>query len=239
MASESLREPRIELHARTLRIFEHARVQITAQKPPSMLGYNKKGRFEYFVFGGILGDKPAKRRTESIINELKQNKIKFEERNLGTVRMPTDNAVYASKKILEGNADFSKDALRVSFQGKNIKDVLNLTIDEALEIFKTDTLIVRKLKFLEEVGLGYLVLGQKSGSLSGGEAQRVRVANILSKKLGDRSVYVFDTPSRGLHLKDIPVLIDVFKKIVNKNNTILIADNREEIFDYCDYKIEI
>ena len=98
---------------------------------------------------------------------------------------------------------------------------------------------MRKLKFLEEVGLGYLVLGQKSGSLSGGEAQRVRVANILSKKLGDRSVYIFDTPSRGLHFKDLPVLINVFRRIIDKNNTILIADNREEIFDYCDYRIDL
>ncbi|PIT88509.1 MAG: hypothetical protein COU29_01865 [Candidatus Magasanikbacteria bacterium CG10_big_fil_rev_8_21_14_0_10_36_32] len=144
-----------------------------------------------------------------------------------------------SKNILENKNNFSKKILKVNFKGKNIKDIINLTIDEALEIFKTNTLIVRKLKFLQEVGLGYLVLGQKSGSLSGGEAQRVRIANILSKKLGDRSVYIFDTPTRGLHLKDIPVLINVFKKIIDKNNTILIADNREEIFNYCDYQINL
>ncbi|MFH1661485.1 MAG: ATP-binding cassette domain-containing protein [Candidatus Falkowbacteria bacterium] len=144
-----------------------------------------------------------------------------------------------SKNILETKKDFPKNILKVRFQGKNIKDVTNLTIDEALKIFKTNSLIVRKLKFLQEVGLGYLVLGQKSNSLSGGEAQRVRIAKILSKKLSDRSVYIFDTPTRGLHLKDIPVLIDVFRKIVNKNNTILIADNREEIFNYCDYKKEL
>jgi len=144
-----------------------------------------------------------------------------------------------SKKILEGAGSFLKDVLKVFFQDKNINDVMHLTIDEALETFKTDSLIVRKLKFLQEVGLGYLTLGQKSNSLSGGEAQRVRVAKILSKKLGDRSVYIFDTPSRGLHLKDIPVLVNVFRKIVDKNNTILIADNREELFDYCDYKIDL
>ena len=144
-----------------------------------------------------------------------------------------------SKNILEGKSDFSKDVLNVRFQKKNIKEVANLTIDEALELFQADTLIVRKLKFLQEVGLGYLVLGQKSGSLSGGEAQRVRVANILSKKLGDRSVYIFDTPTRGLHLKDIPVLVAVFRKIIHKNNTILIADNREEIFNYCDHRINL
>jgi excinuclease ABC subunit A len=144
-----------------------------------------------------------------------------------------------TNKILNGEENFSEKVLSIIFQGKNIKDVMNLTIDEALEIFASDTLIVRKLRFLQEVGLGYLVLGQKSGSLSGGEAQRVRIAKILSKKLGDRSVYIFDTPSRGLHLKDIPILISVFRKIIDKNNTILIADNREEIFDYCDYKIDL
>jgi len=144
-----------------------------------------------------------------------------------------------SKNILDSKSDFPKDVLKIRYRGKNIKDVANMTIDEALEIFKTDALIVRKLKFLQEVGLGYLVLGQKSGSLSGGEAQRVRVAKILSKKLGDRSVYIFDTPTRGLHLKDIPVLINVFRKIINKNNTILIADNREEVFHYCDYRINL
>lgn len=144
-----------------------------------------------------------------------------------------------SKDILEEKSGFLRDTLKVLFHGKNIKDVADMTIDEALEIFKTDALIVRKLKFLQEVGLGYLVLGQKSNSLSGGEAQRVRVAKILSKKLGDRSVYIFDTPTRGLHLKDVPVLVNVFRKIINKNNTILIADNREEIFNYCDYKINL
>ncbi len=144
-----------------------------------------------------------------------------------------------SKNILEEKSDFPKDILNVCFKGKNIKDVMSLTIDEALELFKTDSLIVRKLKFLQEVGLGYLVLGQKAGSLSGGEAQRVRMAKILSKKLGDRSVYIFDTPTRGLHLKDIPVLVSIFRKIIEKNNTILIADNREEIFNFCDYKINL
>jgi excinuclease ABC subunit A len=116
---------------------------------------------------------------------------------------------------------------------------MEMTIDEALDVFKDDTLIVRKLKFLEEVGLGYLVLGQKSASLSGGEAQRVRVSNILSKKLQDRCVYIFDTPSRGLHMKDIPVMMNVFRKIIGKNNTILIADNREDVFEHCDYRIEL
>lgn len=144
-----------------------------------------------------------------------------------------------TKSILNNTSNFSEKALRVFYNGKNIRDVMEMTIDEALEIFKNDSLIVRKLSFLKEVGLGYLVLGQKSSSLSGGEAQRVRVARILSKKLGDRCVYIFDTPSRGLHLKDIPVMIQVFRKIINKNNTILISDNREELTNLCDYVVKL
>ncbi len=144
-----------------------------------------------------------------------------------------------SKSILEWKSDFPKDVLSVHFGKRDIKDVMGVTIDEALEMFSADSLIVRKLKFLQEVGLGYLVLGQKSNSLSGGEAQRVRMANILSRKLGDRMVYIFDTPSKGLHFKDMPVLINIFRRIVSKNNTILIADNREEIFGYCDYRIDL
>ncbi len=144
-----------------------------------------------------------------------------------------------NKKILDGTEKFSKNALKILYKEKNIGDVAGMTIDEALEIFKDNPLIVRKLSFLQEAGLGYLVLNQKSGSLSGGEAQRVRIANILSKKLGDRAVYIFDTPSRGLHLKDIPVMMNIFKKIINKNNTILIADNREEVMNSCDYVVNL
>ncbi|MFA5022674.1 MAG: ATP-binding cassette domain-containing protein, partial [Candidatus Paceibacterota bacterium] len=124
---------------------------------------------------------------------------------------------------------------------KNIshRELEKKTIDEALVIFKDNSIITRKLGFLKEVGLGYLTLGQKSGTLSGGEAQRVRLAKILSKKLGDRCVYILDTPSRGLHLSDLPTLNKVFQKIVDKNNTVLIADNREELIKNSDFNIKL
>ena len=122
---------------------------------------------------------------------------------------------------------------------KNVDDVSKMTVDQAINLFSETPLIVRKLGFLQEVGLGYLTLGQKSGTLSGGEAQRVRLAKILSKKLGDRCVYILDVPSRGLHLSNIPVLINVFRKIIDKNNTVLIAENREELIDNCDYVINL
>ncbi|EKD23671.1 MAG: Excinuclease ABC, A subunit, partial [uncultured bacterium] len=117
--------------------------------------------------------------------------------------------------------------------------VLEMTIDEAVELFAENSLVVRKLGFLQEVGLGYLELGQRSNTLSGGEAQRVRLAKILSKKLSDRCVYILDIPSRGLHLSNLPTLMKVLQKIIDKNNTVLIAENREEIINNCDYCIEL
>ena len=111
--------------------------------------------------------------------------------------------------------------------------------DEAIEMFADSKLIKRKLGFLHEVGLGYITLGQKFSTLSGGEAQRVRLAKILSKKLGDRCVYILDTPTKGLHLSDLPVLIGVLQKIIDKNNTVLIADNKVEMISKSDYCWEI
>lgn len=115
-----------------------------------------------------------------------------------------------------------------------IEKLLAMTIDDAIDLFVDVPLIVRKLGFLREVGLGYLALGQRSGTLSGGEAQRVKLAKILSKKLGDRCVYILDVPSRGLHLSDLPILIAVLQKIIDKNNTVLIAENREELINNSD-----
>ncbi len=127
----------------------------------------------------------------------------------------------------------------IRYNNKAIFDILNMTIDQAIDLFSSHPLIVRKLSFLQEVGLGYLTLGQKSGTLSGGEAQRVRLAKILSKKLGDRCIYILDTPSKGLHLANLPVLVKVFQKIIDKNNTVLIAENKEELIANCDYEINL
>jgi excinuclease UvrABC ATPase subunit len=122
---------------------------------------------------------------------------------------------------------------------KNVDDVSKMTVDQAINLFSESPLIVRKLGFLQEVGLGYLTLGQKSGTLSGGEAQRVRLAKILSKKLGDRCIYILDVPSRGLHLSNLSVLVKVFQKIIDKNNTVLIAENKEELINNCDYVVNL
>ncbi len=125
------------------------------------------------------------------------------------------------------------------FSKKSIFDVLGMTMDEAWDLFKENALISRKINFLREVGLGYLVVGQPAASLSGGEAQRVRLAKVLSKKLSDRCLYILDTPSRGLHLSDLESLLKTFYGIIDKNNTILIADNKKELINKADFAFEV
>lgn len=157
--------------------------------------------------------------------------------------LPESKKLKLNKTYFSFNTKLGKEKItkieKVRFKNKSIFDVLEMTIDEAVELFKDHLLVVRKLRFLQEVGLGYLTLNQKSGTLSGGEAQRVRLAKILSKKLGDRCIYILDVPSRGLHLSDLPTLVKVFQKIIDKNNTVLIAENREELINNCDFVIKL
>ncbi|MFC1802154.1 ATP-binding cassette domain-containing protein [Patescibacteria group bacterium] len=123
-----------------------------------------------------------------------------------------------TKGIIDGNETFSPMVLSVKYKNLSIGDLLSMTVNEVADVFSDSSLVKRKLEFLQEVGLGYLTLGQKSDSLSGGEAQRVRLAKVLSKKLGDRCVYILDNPTKGLHLSDLPILVKVLQKIIDKNN---------------------
>jgi len=144
-----------------------------------------------------------------------------------------------TKNIIESKETFSSRVLSAKYKNVSIGDLLELTIDEVVKIFSESKLVKRKLGFLQEVGLGYLTLGQKSDSLSGGEAQRVRLAKVLSKKLGDRCIYILDTPTKGLHLSDLPTLVQVLQKIIDKNNTVLVADNKIEIINNSDHTIDM
>lgn len=137
------------------------------------------------------------------------------------------------------SGEVGRKVAQVLYRGRSISDVMQMTIDEAIALFSDNQLIARKLGLLQEVGLGYLELGQQSNTLSGGEAQRVRLAKILSKKLGDRCIYILDIPSRGLHLSDLPTLMRVLQKIIDKNNTVLIAENKEEVIRNCDHVIRL
>lgn len=162
-------------------------------------------------------------------------------------------AVYAglpisrSRKLTAGYFSFNKslsraksDAVKqVKYKGVSIRQLENKTVNQAVRLFADQPLVVRKFGFLQDVGLGYLRLGQRSGSLSGGEAQRVRLARVLSKKLGDRCIYILDNPARGLHLSDLAVLVRILRGVVEKGNTVLIAENREEIRAGCDHLIRL
>jgi excinuclease ABC subunit A len=132
---------------------------------------------------------------------------------------------------------YNKKVLTIKYNGKNIADVNKMTVEEALILFKNESKVSRYLNFLSFTALDYLVLGQPSYSLSGGELQRIKIASQLGKKLGDRSIYILDIPSRGLDSQMLPKLYSSLKDLVQKNNTVLIAENNPEIAGRSDWLI--
>jgi len=134
---------------------------------------------------------------------------------------------------------FNQETLTVEYKGKNIADVLEMTVEEALEFFKAIPGLYQKLKTLNEVGLGYIQLGQPAPSLSGGEAQRVKLATELSKKGTGKTLYILDEPTTGLHLDDIKKLIFVLKGLVDKGNTVLCVEHNLSIIKNSDYVIDL
>ena len=134
---------------------------------------------------------------------------------------------------------YNRETLEVRYKGKSINDVLNLTISEALAFFENIPSITQKIKTLEEVGLGYLTLGQASTTLSGGEAQRVKLAAELSKKDTGKTLYILDEPTTGLHFEDIKVLMDVLNKLVDKGNTVLIIEHNLDVIKLADHIIDV
>ena len=134
---------------------------------------------------------------------------------------------------------YNRETLEVRYKGKSINDVLNLTISEALIFFENIPSITQKIKTLEEVGLGYLTLGQASTTLSGGEAQRVKLAAELSKKDTGKTLYILDEPTTGLHFEDIKVLMEVLNKLVDKGNTVLIIEHNLDVIKLADHIIDV
>ena len=129
--------------------------------------------------------------------------------------------------------------LQVCFKEKNISDVLELTVNQAVMFFEKVPIIYRKLKALENVGLGYIRLGQSATTFSGGEAQRIKLATELSKKETGRTLYILDEPTTGLHFADIQVLMKVLNYIVDKGNTVLVIEHNLDIIKVADYIIDI
>ena len=138
-----------------------------------------------------------------------------------------------------GGKRYNRETLEVKFKGKSIADVLDMTINQAVEFFDAIPAILNKIKVLQEVGLGYIKLGQPSSTLSGGECQRVKLAAELSKKDTGKSLYILDEPTTGLHFEDIKILLSVLDKLVQKRNTVITTDHNLDVIKCADYIIDL
>lgn len=198
-------------------VFSEIRSLFT-QTPEAMIRGYKPGRFSFNVSGG---------RCETC-----------EGSGVRTIEMSFLPDVYVECETCQGKR-FNRETLEIRYKGKSISDVLNMTVDEAVEFFENIPKIFRKVKALQDVGLGYITLGQQSTTLSGGEAQRIKLAGELSKKDTGNTFYILDEPTTGLHFEDIRVLMEVIDKLVNKGNTVLIIEHNMDVIKLADYIIDI
>ena len=134
---------------------------------------------------------------------------------------------------------FNRETLEIKYKGKSISDVLSMTISEGCNFFKNVPKIHSKLKTINEVGLGYIKIGQSSTTLSGGEAQRVKLASELSKRDTGRTLYILDEPTTGLHFEDIRILLNVLNKLVDRGNTVIIIEHNLDVIKQVDYLIDL
>jgi excinuclease ABC subunit A len=188
------------------------------QTPEAMIRGYKPGRFSFNVKGG---------RCETC-----------EGSGVRTIEMSFLPDVYVECETCMGKR-FNRETLEIRYKGKSISDVLNMTVDEAVEFFENIPKIYRKVKTIQDVGLGYITLGQQSTTLSGGEAQRIKLATELSKKDTGNTFYILDEPTTGLHFEDIRVLMDVINVLVDKGNTVLIIEHNLDVVKLADYVIDI
>ncbi|MGB0177600.1 MAG: excinuclease ABC subunit UvrA, partial [Owenweeksia sp.] len=146
--------------------------------------------------------------------------------------------VYVPCETCQGKR-FNRETLEIRFKGKSIADVLDMSVNSAVEFFESIPKIYNKLRTLRDVGLGYITLGQQSTTLSGGEAQRVKLATELSKRDTGQTLYILDEPTTGLHFEDVRVLMDVLDKLVNKGNTVLVIEHNMDVIKLADHIIDI
>lgn len=198
-------------------VFTEIRNLFTMTSESMIRGY-KAGRFSFNVKGG---------RCETC-----------EGSGVRTIEMNFLPDVYVECETCQGKR-FNRETLEIRFKGKSISDVLNMTVDEAVDFFEMVPKIYRKVKTLQDVGLGYITLGQQSTTLSGGEAQRIKLAGELSKKDTGNTFYILDEPTTGLHFEDIRVFMEVINKLVDKGNTILIIEHNMDVIKLADYIIDI
>ena len=198
-------------------VFNDIRDIFAQTNDAKMRGY-KAGRFSFNTKGG---------RCESCQGD---GIVKIEMHFLSDVYVPCE--------VCKGKR-YNRETLDIKYKGKNIYDVLEMTVDEALEFFSAHPKVARKLKTLQDVGLGYIKLGQSSTTLSGGEAQRVKLATELSKRSTGRTIYVLDEPTTGLHTADVHKLIDVLQKLVEGGNTVIVIEHNLDVIKTADYIIDL
>ncbi len=189
-----------------------------AKIPEAMIRGYKPGRFSFNVAGG---------RCETCQGG-----------GLRVIEMNFLPDVYVECETCRGKR-FNRETLEIRYKGKSISDVLDMTINESVEFFEHIPKIHKKLKTIKDVGLGYITLGQQSTTLSGGEAQRIKLATELSKRDTGNTFYILDEPTTGLHFEDIRVLMNVLNKLVNKGNTILIIEHNMDVIKTVDHIIDI
>ena len=157
---------------------------------------------------------------------------------LRTIEMNFLPNVYVHCEKCNGKR-YNRETLEIRYKGKSISDVLNMTVEEAVEFFQAIPYLYRKIKVLEDVGLGYITLGQSSVTLSGGEAQRVKLATELAKRDTGKTFYILDEPTTGLHFEDIHHLLEVLNKLVNRGNTVLVIEHNMDVIKVADHIIDI
>ena len=180
-------------------------------------GYNA-GRFSFNVKGG---------RCEKCKGD---GQIKIEMQFLPDVYITCDQC---------NGLRYNNEALQIDYKGKNIADILKMTVEEALTFFKNNLSMYRKLEILNEVGLGYIELGQSALTLSGGESQRIKLAKELSKISTGKTLYVLDEPTTGLHYYDVDNLLSILKELVSKGNTVLVVEHHLDIIRNSDWVIDL
>jgi excinuclease ABC subunit A len=188
------------------------------QLPESKIRGYKPGRFSFNVKGG---------RCESCEGD---GIIKIEMNFLPDV--------YVTCEICKG-ARYNRETLEIKYKGKNIADVLNMSVEEALGFFENIPQIMKKLITLNDVGLGYIRLGQQATTLSGGEAQRIKLATELSRSSNEKTFYILDEPTTGLHFEDIKMLLNVLQRLVNKGNTVVVIEHNLDVIKCADWVIDL
>ncbi|MBE0528422.1 MAG: ATP-binding cassette domain-containing protein, partial [Thermoleophilia bacterium] len=198
-------------------VFDHIR-QLFAQTPESKLRGYKPGRFSFNVKGG---------RCETCRGD---GQIKIEMHFLPDVYVPCDSC---------HGKRYNRDTLEVWYKGKNIAEVLEMSVEDAVAFFANIPRIARRLRALDEVGLGYIKLGQPATTLSGGEAQRVKLASELSKVATGKTLYILDEPTTGLHFADIDKLLEMLQRLVDQGNTVVVIEHNLDVIKSADWVIDL